>query len=123
MNENPQIMQEPETHSLKTTVWCGFCAGEVTGPFFFETDEETAVTVSRERCQDMIYTQLWPNLEELVIDSFWFQQDGATCHTLRETLALLHEKFPERVKSLHGDKECPPRSCNLPFVISSCKGS
>ena len=48
------------------------------------------------------------------IGSFWFQQvDEATCHTSRKTLALLHQKFPERVISLHGDKEWPPRSCNL----------
>ena len=37
---------------------------------------------------------------------------GVTCHTSRETLALLHEKVPERVISLRGDK-WPPRSCDL----------
>jgi hypothetical protein len=42
--------------------------------------------------------------------SFNFQQDGATCHTARETMQLLHETFPSRVISRFGDH---PRSCVL----------
>ena len=97
-------------HSLRMTVLCGFWAGGVIEPFLFETDKGTTDTVNRERYRDLISTQLWPNLKQLVIDNFWFKQGGATCHTSRETLALLHEKFLERVVSLHGDKKWPPRS-------------
>ena len=43
----------------------------------------------------------------------WFQQDGATCHTARETTELLREKFPGRVISRNGDQNWPPRSCYL----------
>ena len=53
-------------HSLRTTVWCGFWAGGVIGPFFFETDEGTAVTVDGERYRDMIS---WLNMEELEIEA------------------------------------------------------
>ena len=77
--------------------WGVFCVDGVIRTFYFETDEETAVTVNREGKRDMMYTQLWLKLEELETDNFWCQQDGATCHTSRETLALFHEKFPERV--------------------------
>jgi hypothetical protein len=112
-NENPRIMQEREMHPLRTTVWCGFWEGGVLGPFFFEDDEGNAVTINGERYRDMISTQLWPSLEDTEIDNLWFQQDGATCHTSRQTLAFLHEKFPQRVISLHGDQEWPPRSCDL----------
>ena len=112
-NENPQIMQEHEMHPLRTTVWCGFWAGGVIEQFCFENDQGTAVTVNGEQYRDMISTQLWLKLEELEIDSFWFQHDGTTCHISRETLAVLHKKYLERVISLHGDKEWPPRSCDL----------
>ena len=61
-NENPQVMQEREIHLLRTTVWCGFWAGGVIGPFFFETDDGTTLTVNGEQYRDMISTQLWPNL-------------------------------------------------------------
>jgi transposase len=111
--ENPRIMQQREMHPLRATVWCGFWAGGVLGPFFFEDHEGKAVTINGERYRDMISTQLWPKLEDTEIDNLWFQQDGATCHTARQTLALLHEKFPQRVISLHGDQEWPPRSCDL----------
>lgn len=43
----------------------------------------------------------------------WFQQDGATCHTARDTLTLLHEKFEGSVISRGGDVNWPPRSCDL----------
>jgi len=43
----------------------------------------------------------------------WFQQDSATCHSARETTELLQEKFPCHVISRNGDRNWPPRSCNL----------
>ncbi|KZC03781.1 hypothetical protein WN55_04237, partial [Dufourea novaeangliae] len=43
----------------------------------------------------------------------YFQQDGATCYTSRETIILLHEKFAGRVISRNGDFNSPPRSCDL----------
>ena len=100
-------------HSSRTTVWCGVWAGGVIRPFFFEIDERTAVTLNGERYRDMISTQLWPNVDQLAMGRFWFQHEGATCHTSRKTLALLDETFSERVISLHGKKEWSPRSCNL----------
>ena len=43
----------------------------------------------------------------------WFQQDGATSHTARVTIDLLKVKFDERVISINGPLEWPPRSCDL----------
>lgn len=39
---------------------------------------------------------LFPSLDQMNIENVWFQQDSATCHTARETIALLHEKFSPR---------------------------
>ena len=115
-------MQERETHPLRTTVWCGFWAGKAIGPFFFETDEGSKVAVNGERYRNIIFTQLWPNLEELEIDTIWFQQDGATCNISCETFVLLDKKFPERVISLHGDKKWNEDFAILLLVIFSCGG-
>lgn len=41
-------MQELEMHSLTVTVWCGFWAGRVLRPFFFENDEGSAVIINGE---------------------------------------------------------------------------
>lgn len=46
-------------------------------------------------------------------DDIWFQQDGATCHTAREIIQLLHKAFPGRVISRFGDPNWSPRSCDL----------
>lgn len=61
----------------------------------------------------MITNFLWPELEDMNVDDMWFQQDGATCHTANETMALLREKFNGRVISQRGDVDWPPRSCDL----------
>lgn len=61
----------------------------------------------------MITDFLWPHLDQMNIENFWFQQDGATCHTSGETIALLRGRFPDRLISLRGDQVYPPRSCDL----------
>jgi hypothetical protein len=43
----------------------------------------------------------------------WFQQDGATAHTARNSMAVLRGMFPEHVISRFGDVEWPPRSPDL----------
>ena len=47
------------------------------------------------------------------MDDVYFQQDGATCHTISETIGLLCEKFPGQMISRKGDYNWPPRSCDL----------
>ncbi|KAK9510942.1 hypothetical protein O3M35_005613 [Rhynocoris fuscipes] len=61
----------------------------------------------------MITRFFLPKLDDIDVANMWFQQDGATCHTARETLQLMHETFPGRVLSRFGDQNWPPRSCDL----------
>jgi len=53
-DENPGVNQEHEMHPLRATVWCGFWAGGVIGPFFFEDDDGNSATVNGNRYRDMI---------------------------------------------------------------------
>jgi hypothetical protein len=43
----------------------------------------------------------------------WFQQDGATCQTVRESMACLRQLFPGRMISRCGDLPWPLRSPDL----------
>lgn len=61
----------------------------------------------------MIREFLQPQLEEHGLQNFWFQQDGATCHTARETVAHLRDVFPTKLISKNGDIEWPPHSPDL----------
>ena len=54
-----------------------------------------------------------PIIHENDMDDFWFQQDGATCHTARSTINLLRPLFRGRLISKNGDFDWPPRSPDL----------
>ena len=43
----------------------------------------------------------------------WFQQDGATAHTARESMQLLQEHFNGRIISQFGDVNWPSHSPDL----------
>ena len=91
---------------------------EIIGPYFFEDQNEQAVTVTSERYVAMLKEFVFPYLEENEYDipSIWFQQDGATAHTAKDSMNVLSEKFPKRLISRFGGVSWPPRSPDL----SSC---
>lgn len=111
--ENPRVIHEKQMHPQRVTVWCGFWAGGIIGPFFYENEAGQAQTVNGVRYREMITSFFLPRIEEMNVEGMWFQQDGATCHTARETIQLLHQSFPGRVISRFGDQNWPPRSCDL----------
>ena len=111
--ENPHVLHKTQLHPQKITVWCGFHAGGVIGPYFFVDDANRHVTVNGERYRTMIRDYFWPQLDDMDLDNMWFQQDGATCHTAHVTIDLLKSKFDERVISRNGPVDWPPRSCDL----------
>lgn len=112
-SENPQEIHQSPLYPLKLTVWCGFHAGGVIGPYFFFNDAGNAVTVNGDRYRRMLTEYFWEELDDLDLDNMWFQQDGATCHTAGQTIDLLKTKFNERVISRNGPTNWPPRSCDL----------
>ncbi|CAK9827661.1 hypothetical protein ANTRET_LOCUS5336 [Anthophora retusa] len=112
-SENPRESVGKQMHSQRVTAWSGFWAGGIIGPFFFENAADQTITVNNARYCDMIIQFFVSKLQDMVVDDMWFQQDGATCHTARETIQLLHESLPSRVISRFGDKNWPPRSCDL----------
>ena len=98
-------------HPQRVTVWCGLWAGGVIGPFFFENEPSQAVTINGIRYRAMISNFLWDQLDDMDLEEMWLKKDGATCHTTRETIDLLRQRY--RVISRNGDVNWPPRSCDL----------
>ena len=90
---------EKLTHPKRVTVWCGFWSRGIIGPFFFENEQEKAVTVDGDRYRAMLNEFLFTKNEEEDIGNFLFQQDGATCHTAEATLDILHTVFEDRIIS------------------------
>ena len=56
---------------------------------------------------------LMPEIEARNLHDIWFQQDGATCHTARETMDLLRSHFGEQFISRLGPVDWPPRSYDI----------
>lgn len=110
---NPQEVHQVAMHPAKVTVWCGFWAGGIIGPYFFENDDGVSITVNGERYRSMITNFFWHEIDNMDVEDMWFQQDGATSHTARATMDLLHERFGGMVISRGGDINWPPRSCDL----------
>lgn len=111
-NRNPKRLHQRPLHSPYVTVWCGFVGEGIIGPYFFEEDGDR-VSVNADRYIHMLETFLRPIVEESGLRNLWFQQDGATAHTARRTIAVLRELFPGRLISRSGDIDWPARSPDL----------
>ena len=59
------MLLETPLHPQKVTVWCGFHAGGVIGPYFFMDENDRHVTVNGERYRAMLEDYLWPELDNL----------------------------------------------------------
>ena len=62
----------------------------------------------------MLQNFLKPKLQDFDDNStVWFQQDGATAHTAKNSMNVLRDLFPSHVISLRGDIGWPARSPDL----------
>lgn len=107
-DEQPEEFQQLSLHPQKCTVWCG-----IVGPYFFKNEAGQNVTVNGDRYRTMITDYLLPEIEARGLNELWFQQDGATSHTARQTMDLLRNRFGEHLISSFGPVNWPPRSCDI----------
>jgi hypothetical protein len=61
----------------------------------------------------MLETFLQNELNLRQLNSLWFQQDGATAHSARISMAVLREMFPGSLISCFGDINWPAHSPDL----------
>jgi hypothetical protein len=85
------MLHQKPLHSEKVTVWCGVSAFGVLGPYFFENATGQSVTVMSDRYVELLREFLNDELCRLRVDArlVWFQQDGATAHTARNSMAVV----------------------------------
>lgn len=88
------IILKIQMHQERTKIW-------LLNSFLFENTEANALTMNGNCYLKMISDFLWPYLDGINIECFWFQQNGAISYTSSQTIDLLHEKFLKLVISIH----------------------
>ncbi|GFW14902.1 down syndrome cell adhesion molecule-like protein Dscam2 [Trichonephila clavipes] len=76
-------------------------------------EERHNVTVNGDRYTAIITNFFIPELNNHDVQELWFQQLGATCHTVRATIYLLKDTFGDRLNSRFRPVNWPSRSCDL----------
>ena len=113
-DSNPIEVHERPLHSSKVTVWCAVSSHEIIGPYVFENEARITITVTSDRYVEMLQSFVAPALTNFPqLHEAWFQQDCATSHTARQSMAAVRELFGTRVVSRFGDIPWPPRSPDL----------
>jgi len=111
----PEHCLQRPLHSVKCTAWVAISKHGITGPFWFEDDNERSVTINTEQYVQVL-GKFWTALGRrrgVVRVLQWFKQDGASPHTSNESLAWLQQCFPDRLKSRRCDPQWSPHSPDL----------
>ena len=96
-------------------MWCAVSAQGIIGPYVFEGDDGVSVKVNAESYNHMLENFFLPELRRhnCNMATAWFQQDGATAHTIRLSMNTLRAAFPGRLLSRFGDIQWPSNSPDL----------
>ena len=85
-------------------VWCAVAVFAIFGPYFFEDERGDACTVTSVCYAHMLQDFFIPRLQGLPVNkTIYFQQDGATSHTAKIAMNILHPLFPGNLVSRYGD--------------------
>ena len=68
------MIKELPMHPKRVTVWCGFWAGGLIGPYFFENENGIAITVNGIRYREMITNFLWHEIDDMDVEDIWFNK-------------------------------------------------
>ena len=111
----PEHYLQRPLHSTICTAWVALSKHGIIGPYWFEDDDEHAMTMNTERYLQIL-RKFWAALGQrirIVRAEQWFQQDGATPHTSNDSLNWLRQFFPNHLISRRCDPEWAPHSPDL----------
>jgi hypothetical protein len=86
--ENPHFAHEQPLQDQKINVWCAVSGTHIIGLIYFDRTVNMEVYMN-------IFEEFFAQLTEEERQSFFFQQDRATCHTSWVSLQRVHDIFSE----------------------------
>lgn len=109
-NVDPEIEDENRIQGgRKIMCWAGLIDGKVVLHWFDEGERE-----NQHIYLNMLQTVAWPAVSNVATRrGYWWQQDGATCHTTALVLDWLRDKFGDRIISNKSERRWPPKSPDL----------
>jgi hypothetical protein len=105
--QNPHQFVETPLHVSKIGVWIAVSRRRLIGPIFFNG------TINGQRYREQILEPFINELDDEEVQTGYFQHDGATAHTARETLNYLQEFYDDGIISRNLHPAWPPRSPDL----------
>ncbi|GFT87757.1 uncharacterized protein TNCV_4001031 [Trichonephila clavipes] len=117
-SDNSHSTLQVPLHSPKVTVWCGFSATFILGPYFFEelgAGGLVTCSITGQRYASLLRNKIIPDLQaRQCLSRIIFMQDGAPLHITRCVKDVLkHHFIEERVISRQFLHLRPPRSPDL----------
>ncbi|KAF8793183.1 hypothetical protein HNY73_004699 [Argiope bruennichi] len=109
------VMAQKLLYSAHVAIWCAISANG----YFVEDEEGSGLLPSPRTLQEFSNRTIPSGFERfcrarnIQMNRQWYQQDGATRHTTRESLAMLQENFPGRIISCGTDFTYPSHSPDL----------
>lgn len=85
------------------TAWCAISSEVIIGPYFFKKSN-LVVTTNNGPYVNMIQEFLEPQLQQINLGLLWFQQDGVTTHTPRNSMTVLREMCLGYLISMYGPR-------------------
>lgn len=82
-------------------VFCLFTTRKVFGPYLYQTQAGDKISVTGDNYRTMLREQVLPDIEREFgsLDDLYFQQDGASPHTCKDSIEFLKTKFGDRIIS------------------------
>ncbi|GFS85514.1 uncharacterized protein TNCV_2793861 [Trichonephila clavipes] len=117
-SDNPHSTLQVPLHSPKVTVWCGFSASFILGPYFFEelgAGGPVTCSITGQRYASLLRNNIIPDLQARpCLSRIIFMQNGAPPHITRCVKDVLKHHFTEeRVISRQFLHLRPPQSPDL----------
>ena len=112
--EKPKEIYEKPIMEKKLNVFLAFNGSKIFGPFFFEDETGSTVTINGERYSNMLNDFLIPALKRHRMASrTTYQQDGAPPHVCRLAKDVISNAFGDKVISKGFTNEWPANSPDL----------
>ena len=111
INNPHELLDIKKQGDVKAMCFVCVVDGKILNPVWFQDEEGKNVSVNTQLYIETLKKNIIPQMQKMEnFEKFWWQQDGATCHTSDASLHFLREHFENRIISRRADIIWPSSS-------------